>query len=85
MDGLVAKRFYGKNYIDMLTAYTAYTNTDGVYPVTQELKDFLMNFSIAQGYFLDGNGWVEPNKDNPNGYNSSEKNQWLFPCGYYTR
>lgn len=81
LDGLVAKRFGGYNYANFLQTYAGYVNDDGVYPVNEELKDFLMNFSISQGYFSDGNGWAETEGH----YNSSERNQWLFSCGYYNR
>lgn len=81
LDGLVAKNFYGYNYSNFLNAYVQYVNGDGVYPVTEELKDFLMNFSMSQSYFSDGNGWAETEGH----YNASEKNQWLFSCGYYNR
>lgn len=81
MFGKISKRFYGKNYAPMIATYAGYTNRDGVYPVTEELKNFLYNFSVSQGYFLDGNGWAETEGH----YNSSEQYQWLFPCGYYNR
>ena len=58
--------------------YASYCNSDGVYKVTEELKEFLQKFSISQLYFRDGDGWVE-------GYNvyAEEDDQWLFACGYY--
>ncbi len=58
--------------------YATYCNSDGVYKVTEELKDFLQKFSISQLYFRDGDGWVE-------GFNvfADEEDQWLFACGYY--
>lgn len=83
LDGYVIAgcRFYGYNYYNFLQTYASLTNSDGVYPVTQELKDFLMGYSIAQAYFSDGNGWAET----VGHYNSSESNQWLFSCGYYNK
>lgn len=81
VDPKMAKRFFGYDYTYFLESYARYTNGDGVYPVTEELKNFFMNFSKAQGYFSDGNGWAETEGN----YNSSEKNQWLFPCGYYNK
>lgn len=69
----------GYNYNDFIrSGYGLYTNGDGVYPVTEELKQFLQNYSIAQRFFNDGNGLGETN-----GLSSSEKDQWLFACGYY--
>lgn len=56
-----------------------YCNSDGVYPVTQEIKDFLFGYSVNQRMFFDGNGWAEGH-----GLNSLEEDQWLFACGYYS-
>lgn len=78
LDGQVSKKCNGKDYSQFVSAYAQYVNGDGVYAVTEELKTFLQDFSVAQRYFNDGNGWAELN-----GYNSSEANQWLFDCGYY--
>lgn len=68
------------------SGYSNYTNADGVYPVTEELKLFLQRYSVSQRLFNDGNGIAE--KINVNGvdmpfYQSSASNQWLFNCGYY--
>ncbi len=75
----------GKSYEDSdgtlqyeYKGYANYVNGDGVYPVTEELKEFLQAFSEARGYFQDGDGYLEGL-----GYNSSDKAQWLFACGYY--
>lgn len=85
LDDYMSKKVNGKNYTDFINSYAAATNADGVYPVTEELKIFLQEFSIASGYFRDGNGWFEMKNDDTGfpGYNSSEANQWLFACGYY--
>lgn len=58
--------------------YRDYCNADGVYPVTEELKEFLQKYSINQLLFMDGNGWVEES-----GVYAMEEDQWLFACGYY--
>lgn len=64
----------GLGYADM-------TNSDGRFPVTPELKQFLQEYSISQLLFRDGNGWVE---ENPNiKVDAMEDDQWLFACGYY--
>ncbi len=61
--------------------YADYANSDGMCPVTPELKDFLQKFSIAQRLFNDGNGWVE---ENPTiDVDALEDDQWLFACAYY--
>lgn len=62
--------------------YATLTNSDGVVPVTPELKEFLQSFSITGGYFADGEGWVESNPQYP--IDAYEDSQWLFACGYYT-
>lgn len=60
-------------------------NNDGVYPVTQEVKDFLQKFAISQLYFKDGNGWAETTAETELGYRiyATEADQWLFACCYY--
>ena len=89
-DGRISKRLNGKNYSEFITQYAQYANTDGAYPVTEELKTFLQDYSCSQALFNDGNGIGETPDINPDtniirfpGYSSSEQNQWLFACGYY--
>jgi hypothetical protein len=60
--------------------YSLYVNSDGCYPVTQELKEFLTDFNISQRLFNDGNGEAESR-----GFKSAEGDQWLFACGIYVR
>ncbi len=72
-------------------SYKDYLNSDGVYAVTQEIREFLQDFSIARNLFLDGNGMCETGgSDNESGesgifLDSSDENQWLFGCGYYAK
>ncbi len=61
--------------------YADYTNGDGCYGVTQELKDFLQKYSISQLLFMDGQGYAETHPQYP--VFAAEEDQWLFPCGYY--
>ena len=61
--------------------YAAHVNRDGVYAVTEELRDFLQSYSVSQRLFNDGNGWAETAA----GYLSAEEYQWLFNCGVYRR
>lgn len=61
--------------------YAGMVNSDGLCPVTEELKQFLQKFAVSQRYFIDGNGWVETQSDPP--YHSGEDDQWLFACAYY--
>lgn len=93
MGGSAIKDYVGlENY----TSYVGYgnfsSNKDGVYPVTDDLQEFLQKFAISQRYFNDGNGWAEtvaesqPGADGLGlGYRiySSENAQWLFACCYY--
>lgn len=67
--------YAGSIYTD---GYGTHCNSDGVYKVTEELKEFLQKFSISQLYFRDGDGWVERD-----GVYAAEDDQWLFACGYY--
>ena len=62
--------------------YQAYANSDGLVPVTEELKTFLNRFSKANQYFYDGEGWIENNNlgIRIDAYPDSE---WLFACAYY--
>ena len=58
--------------------YAGVCNADGVCFVTNEMKEFLQKFSVAQRLFFDGNGFVEST-----GVYAAEEDQWLFACGYY--
>ncbi len=66
--------------------YADWCNTDGLYPVTPELKDFLYRFSTSQLLFMDGAGWCE-SEGNLSGkqVDSKEEDQWLFACAYYKK
>lgn len=78
-----------EDYNGFITAYASYinydTNPDGVYPVTEELREFLNKFSASQRYFMDGNGWAETTAEADFGYKiyAAEEDQWLFACCYY--
>lgn len=61
--------------------YGEYTNSDGVYGVTRELKEFLQKYSLNQLLFFDGNGFVETHPTIS--VYAAEEDQWLFACGYY--
>lgn len=70
----------------------AYANSDGLVAVTEEIKEFLYQFSINQRYFADGEGWVETTgfiKRDENGkahqctIDSNDASQWLYACAYY--
>ena len=70
----------------------SYANSDGLVAVTQEIKDFLYQFSVNQRYFADGEGWVETTGFvmwDENGVahkctiDSNDASQWLYACAYY--
>ncbi len=61
--------------------YGNFTNMDGCYGVTEELRDFLQKYSISQWLFFDGQGFVETH-DTIKVF-AGEDDQWLFACGYY--
>ncbi|MBE6585092.1 MAG: hypothetical protein E7645_01040 [Ruminococcaceae bacterium] len=63
------------------SGYAGYCNTDGCYPVTEELKEFLQKYSISQLLFRDGQGFVETHESIK--AFATEADQWLFACGYY--
>lgn len=58
--------------------YADVCNSDGLCPVTAELKDFLQKYSESQMLFLDGVGFVAES-----GVYASEDARWLFACAYY--
>ncbi len=71
----LAKEFIGKQ------GYADFANSDGCYPVTKELRDFLQAFCISQLLFMDGEGFAETLPTRP--VFATEDDQWLFACGYY--
>ncbi len=66
---------------EQLMGYQYFTNSDGGYAVTEELKEFLQAYSIQQRLFADGDGLVEKHETTP--VNATEDSQWLFACYYY--
>lgn len=67
------------NYTEYLAAYREKCNGNGMYPVTEDLKEFAQMFALANLYFNDGNGWAETAA----GFSSDEDSMWMFICGYY--
>ena len=58
--------------------YADATNSDGCYPVTEELKVFLQLYAQCHAVFSDGMGDAEKM-----GINSDEDSMWLWVVGYY--
>lgn len=71
------------NFYDFINSYAEYTNSDGVYAVTAELKNFLQSYSVGQRLFNDGNGYGEKDYRGRRLLDSAEDDQWLFACGFY--
>ena len=69
----------GYKYHDFVREYARYCNSDGVYPVTEELKVLLQGFCTTHRYFADGEGTFE----GMTGVYADEDEQWLFACGFY--
>lgn len=61
--------------------YADYANSDGYCAVTEELKQFLQEFSVQHRYFNDGNGWIDNNDVTP--LDALDSDQWLWACAYY--
>ena len=65
-----------------IKGYADLVNSDGVAPVTPELKEFLQMYVSNSGFFFaDGEGSIETDEEYP--IDSYEDAQWLFACGYY--
>lgn len=62
-----------------VAGYAPLSNTDCGYPVNNELKIFLQDFSESKEFFADGEGRGEDY-----GYDALQQDQWLFACWYYT-
>ena len=58
--------------------YAPYSNADCGYPVNEEIKTFLQDFSEGKEFFADGEGRGEDY-----GYDALQEDQWLFACWYY--
>ena len=69
--------------ISSLGGYADFSNSDGLCPVTEELKEFLLRFSECQALFYNGLGWVENHPSvSAEAINGGE---WLFDCVLYVR
>jgi len=63
--------------------YQAYANSDGLVPVTEDLKTFLMGYCEKTVFFRDGLGTMENTPVNGRIYQAVSKSGWLFACAYY--
>jgi len=63
--------------------YQAYANSDGMVPVTEELKEFLLGYCNKELFFRDGAGTLEKNPIGGKYYQAVGDSGWLFACAYY--
>lgn len=69
----------GKDYDEFIrVTYREHVNEDGCYPLNEELKTFVQDYSVKDLLFRDGMGYAEEL-----GYKSDEDSQFLCMCGYY--
>lgn len=66
------------DYYQFVLEYAEYCNSDGAYPVNEEIKVFLDKLQAANGYFYGDYGQVSSAVPN-----YQKGNEWLFACGYY--
>ena len=65
--------------------YQYYCNSDGLVPVTQELRDFLYAYCDALRNFNDGTGSWEKNPISGRYFQAVDESGWLFDCAYYEK
>ena len=65
--------------------YQAYANSDGLVPVTEELRDFLLAYCMKEQFFYDGLGSAEKNVIDGKRFQAVGESGWLFACAYYEK
>lgn len=75
----------GYNYTSFVNAYKENCNSDGAYPVNEELMWFLQRYCLEQRLFNDGYGLAETTPVSGGYYASDEESMWMFSCGYYKK
>lgn len=75
----------GHDYREFVKTYKAYCNSEGAYPVNEELALFLQRYSLEQRLFNDGYGLAETTEVDGGYYASDEDSMWMFACGYYKK
>lgn len=63
--------------------YQAYANSDGLVPVTKDIKDFLLAYCNKELFFWDGKGTKEGQLINNKYFQAVGDSGWLFGCCYY--
>lgn len=65
--------------------YQYYANSDGLVPVTKELKEFFQYYCAKEQFFYDGTGRLEREPFEGKSYQSIGDSGWLFACAYYEK
>ncbi len=76
----IRQRLGKYDYTAFIAAYEAKVNSDGSYPVNNDLKQYLVDFNNHKQMFYDGHGSVE---SMGTGYTAYKESGWLFVCGFY--
>ncbi|MBR2025310.1 MAG: hypothetical protein IKA02_05835 [Clostridia bacterium] len=63
--------------------YQSIANSDGLVPVTEEIRIFLEGYCLKEFFFYDGLGTVETKVFNGKKYQAVGSSGWLFACAYY--
>lgn len=63
--------------------YQHYANTDGLVPVTKDIKNFLFAYCEKQEFFKDGIGTLENKLVAGKYFQAVGDSGWLFGCSYY--
>lgn len=65
--------------------YQAYANSDGLVPVTEELREFFDAYCDKEKYFYDGKGYIDSRSYGGTYYQAVDGSGWLFACAYYEK
>ena len=65
--------------------YQYYSNSDGLAPVTKELRDFLSAYCMKEIFFYDGTGTFEKTAVGGRYFQAVDESGWLFGCAYYEK
>ena len=63
--------------------YASYANSDGLVPVTEELRAFFEAYCNKEKYFYDGKGYIDSHNYGGKYYQAIDGSGWLFACAYY--
>ena len=65
--------------------YQSIANSDGMVPVTQELKEFFAAYCKKEIFFYDGSGTLENRLIDGKYFQAVRESGWLFACAYYEK